>query len=134
MPVILPDRMTVAYPGGGIRCFGQSEAPFDVEILEEIKSKLTFGEVEYFTMKSTEKDMSFTVWIEDGTSFFGILDSYNETAYYHHGDSDSRELVPVCGNLYQERYLCRNFAVLTEAIDHFAVTLEPSPKVRWLVE
>lgn len=111
-----------------------SDGQINEELLNSLKFSLDRGMLYRLEMSNTETDLSMSLFCENGISYFGIVDIFNDINYYYDDGSVNTNLIPINGQVFEKWMVCEDNALLWEAVLFFAHHGERSLKVNWRQE
>lgn len=111
-----------------------SDGQINEELLNSLKFSLDRGMLYRLEMSNTETDLSMSLFCENGISYFGIVDIFNDINYYYDDGSGNNNLIPINGQVFEKWMVCEDNSLLWEAVLFFAHHGERSLKVNWRQE
>jgi len=116
------------------KSFSYKNSQINSEVIKSIKESIEKNMLTRLELENTKTDISITVFCENGLSFFGIVDMYNDINYYYNNLSNDTTLVEIEGNVFEKWMVCESNDILWEAIIFFAFNGKCSPQITWSEE
>lgn len=129
------DSVLLIYYQGNEKCinsFKQDEITIDV--FEKMKKYIGNNTIRRIELKNTKEDVSMTVFYENGMSHIGIVDMYNDMAYYYNDNSEDKTLVAISGQVFENYMICKDDNMLCIILDFFAKYGKRYPNIEWIEE
>lgn len=97
----------------------------------EIKKYISVNLIQRIELK--KDDVTMTIFYESGLAHIGIVDMYNDIIYYYKNGED-QTLVPVAGQVFENRTVCKDNNMLWVILEYFAKHGEKYPEIDWIEE